>query len=89
MAHQHSFQPPTKKIISLKLSQHKVKLFNHLYADKGPGNVLNSHTIHPAIVKLGAQYANGNIVGSNARCIAFMERIKKVGQYFYNENTIG
>lgn len=73
-----SFQPPSKKATSVKLPQHKVKLFNHLYADKGPENILNSSSIHPAIVKLGAQYANGNIVGSNARCIAFMERIKKV-----------
>ncbi|KAJ6642333.1 Translation initiation factor eIF-2B subunit delta, partial [Pseudolycoriella hygida] len=70
--------PAAKKMVSSKLPQHRVKLFNHLYADKGPENVLNSSSIHPAIVKLGAQYANGTIVGSNARCIAFMEGIKKV-----------
>ncbi|XP_037035828.1 translation initiation factor eIF-2B subunit delta isoform X2 [Bradysia coprophila] len=70
--------PSTKKPVSVKLPQHKVKLFNHLYADKAPEKFINSNAIHPAIVKLGAQFANGNIVGSNARCIAFMERIKKV-----------
>lgn len=84
-----SFQPPTKKMVSVKLPQHKVKLFNHLYADKGPENILNSNSIHPAIVKLGAQYANGNIVGSNARCIAFMERIKKVLVFSFMKKSNG
>lgn len=60
----------------------KVKLFNHLYAEKGPENIINSNAIQPAIVKLGAQYANGNIVGSHARCIAFMERIKNCSPFY-------
>lgn len=61
---------------------HRVKLFNHLYANKtkAPENVLNSTTIHPAIIRLGVQYASGVVKGSNARCIAFMNAIKMVIQ---------
>lgn len=55
----------------------QVKLFNHLYTER-PKNVLLANNIHPSIVKLGAQYANRIVVGSNARCIAFMNTIKLV-----------
>ena len=31
--------------------------------------------IHPAIIKLGLQYAEGIITGSNARCAALMNAV--------------
>lgn len=41
-------------------------------------NVKINQTIHPAIVKLGLQYTSGHIVGSNARCVAFLTALKQV-----------
>lgn len=69
-------------ITTVKVPTHRVKLFNHLYADAGnePEHLLNSNEIHPALVKLGAQYASRMVVGSNARCLAFMAAMKKVIQ---------
>lgn len=57
---------------------HRVKLFNHLYADKTipPNDALSSTKMHPAIVRLGTQYASGIVKGSNARCLAFMNAMK-------------
>lgn len=66
-------QTPAKKP-----HQHRVKLFNHLYADTLPINVLSSSTIHPAIVRLGVQYSSGIVKGCNARGLAFMNAIKTV-----------
>lgn len=66
-------------VATIKLPLHRVKLFNHLYTDRQlPDNILNSTTIHPSVIKLGAQYANRIVVGSNARCIAFMNTMKMV-----------
>lgn len=72
---------PMATIKSLPM-HHRVKLFSHLYVDAGttPKDLLNSNKIHPAIVKLGAQYASRMIVGSNARCLAFMAAMKCVIQ---------
>lgn len=58
---------------------HRVKLFNHLYTDKEtPEFLINSNKIHPAITKLGLQYSKGTIIGSNSRCIAFLNAMKFV-----------
>jgi len=38
----------------------------------------NSSVIHPAIIKLGVQYMDGVISGSNARCIALLNAMKQV-----------
>lgn len=64
---------PTKKS-----QQHRVKLFNHLYTDVSPINILNLSDIHPAIARLGVQYSNGIVKGCNARGLAFMNAIKTV-----------
>lgn len=37
-----------------------------------------STVIHPAVVRLGLQYSQGIINGSNARCIALLEVFKQV-----------
>jgi hypothetical protein len=38
----------------------------------------SSGGIHPVIIKLGLQYAEGVICGSNARCLAMLAAFKKV-----------
>ena len=42
----------------------------------------SSGKIHPAIMKLGLQYAEGVICGSNARCVALLGALKQVGGHF-------
>lgn len=60
-------------------SAHKVKLFKHLYVDKCDLNLnANQQHLHPAIIKLGLQFANDLVVGSNARCYAFLNAMKSV-----------
>lgn len=59
-----------------KSQQHRVKLFNHLYADISHEHELNKY--HPAIVRLGVQYSSGVVKGCNARGLAFMSAIKQV-----------
>ena len=39
---------------------------------------LTQSGIHPAILKLGLQYAEGVICGSNARCMALLAALKQV-----------
>jgi len=65
------------------MTQKKVFLFTHLRQyEKDPfltkGIPFSGGTIHPAIVKLGLQYAAGIISGSNARCIALLCAFKQV-----------
>lgn len=57
---------------------HKVKLFKHLYSDKSDMNLNVNSRLHPAIIKLGLKYANDDVVGSNARCYAFLNAMKIV-----------
>ncbi|ESO85972.1 hypothetical protein LOTGIDRAFT_129894, partial [Lottia gigantea] len=85
--------PDTQKRVAKKLEkqqvpqrtsvQRRIKLFNHLqqYQREITFTQLNRFTscgIHPAIIKLGLQYAEGLIVGSNARCVALLAAFKKV-----------
>jgi hypothetical protein len=42
---------------------------------------INKIEIHKEVTKLGIQYANNIIVGSNARCIAFLKAMKMVRKY--------
>lgn len=67
-----------KSVASKKSNQHRVKLFNHLYSDSASSALLNSSSVHPAIVRLGEQYAGGIVKGCNARGLAFMSAIKVV-----------
>lgn len=75
------FRKPSIKTTNL----HRVKLFNHLYnhTDKSVLNdTINSNNLHPAIIRLGVQYASGIVKGCNARCLAFMNAIKAVIQEY-------
>lgn len=64
---------------------HEVNLFKHLYQERQLSlfNIatVNSN-IHPTIVRLGVQYTNKIIVGSNARCVALLAAVKQVIQDF-------
>ncbi|KYN41806.1 Translation initiation factor eIF-2B subunit delta [Trachymyrmex septentrionalis] len=79
---------PVKKSVvnnAVRENAHTVNLFKHLYQERERSlfNIatVNSN-IHPAIVRLGVQYANKVIVGSNARCVALLAAIKQVIQDF-------
>jgi hypothetical protein len=39
---------------------------------------LCGHDLHPAVMRLGMQYADRVVVGSNARCIALLNVLKQV-----------
>ncbi|XP_017753741.1 PREDICTED: translation initiation factor eIF-2B subunit delta-like [Eufriesea mexicana] len=73
-----------KKIIQNN-NTHEINLFKHLYHERKQAIVdvpfVNSN-IHPAIVRLGTQYASKVIVGSNARCVAFLAVVKQLIQDF-------
>ncbi|NWR25945.1 EI2BD factor, partial [Emberiza fucata] len=61
----------------------KVNLFSHLhqYSRKKPLTQqmsIPSTVIHPAVMRLGLQYSQGIINGSNARCIALLEVFKQL-----------
>ncbi|XP_067631306.1 translation initiation factor eIF2B subunit delta isoform X2 [Eurosta solidaginis] len=57
----------------------KVRLFNHLEKARHEASLfLNNPNIHPSIARLGVQYAQRTVVGSNARCIAFLNALKMV-----------
>ncbi|KAG7508712.1 translation initiation factor eIF-2B subunit delta [Solea senegalensis] len=62
---------------------YKVSLFSHLhqYSRKAPLTQLlsiPSTVIHPAIVRLGLQYSQGIVAGSNARSVALLHAFKQV-----------
>ncbi|KAG5306003.1 EI2BD factor, partial [Acromyrmex insinuator] len=83
-----SSECPVKKSVmnnTMRENAHTVNLFKHLYQERERSlfNIatVNSN-IHPAIVRLGVQYANKVIVGSNARCVALLAAVKQVIQDF-------
>uniref|UniRef100_A0AAG5DGG2 Translation initiation factor eIF2B subunit delta n=1 Tax=Anopheles atroparvus TaxID=41427 RepID=A0AAG5DGG2_ANOAO len=59
--------------------KHIVNLFNHLHRPKfAAGEIVNSPTLHPAVTKLGIQYAEGAVVGSKARCLAMLKMLNQL-----------
>ncbi|XP_076004838.1 translation initiation factor eIF2B subunit delta [Genypterus blacodes] len=61
----------------------KVSLFSHLhqYSRKAPLTQqlsIPSLVIHPAVVRLGLQYSQGIVAGSNARSVALLHTFKQV-----------
>ncbi len=74
-------------------AQKKVMLFSHLHQYEREFSlsrsypVVGSH-IHPAVMTLGLQLAEGTVTGSNARCVAFMDAMKAVvSDYTTPENS--
>lgn len=73
----------TVQVTRPKTLEHRVKLFNHLYHERGPlaftkNLMLCGHDLHPAVMRLGMQYADRVVVGSNARCIALLNVLKQI-----------
>ncbi|CAG4986386.1 unnamed protein product [Parnassius apollo] len=62
-------------------SMHRVNWFQHLYTGHDKEALkkiaLNSN-LHPAVIKLGVQLACQVVTGSNARCIALLDALKKM-----------
>ncbi|XP_042302882.1 translation initiation factor eIF-2B subunit delta [Sceloporus undulatus] len=61
----------------------KVSLFSHLHQYSRRELLtqqmsIPASTIHPAVVRLGLQYSQGIVNGSNARCIALLRVFKQV-----------
>ncbi|XP_033252755.1 translation initiation factor eIF-2B subunit delta-like isoform X2 [Drosophila miranda] len=74
---------PSKNSLITAKSKCKVKLFNHLVcAEKGASLFINDPLVHPSMARLGVQYAQRTVVGSNARCIAFLHALRQVVQDF-------
>uniref|UniRef100_W5LJ47 Translation initiation factor eIF2B subunit delta n=1 Tax=Astyanax mexicanus TaxID=7994 RepID=W5LJ47_ASTMX len=63
---------------------YKVSLFSHLhqYSRKAPltQQIIPATVIHPSIVRLGLQYSQGIVAGSNARSVALLHAFKQVIQ---------
>lgn len=82
--------PDTQKKVAKKLekqqipqrttAQRKIQLFNHLVQYEREALLTRQFSsidgVHPAIRRLGLQYAEGVICGSNARCVALLEALK-------------
>uniref|UniRef100_A0A182YD31 Translation initiation factor eIF2B subunit delta n=3 Tax=Anopheles stephensi TaxID=30069 RepID=A0A182YD31_ANOST len=61
--------------------KHIVNLFNHLHQPKfAATEIVNSPVLHPAVTKLGIQYAKGAVVGSKARCLALLKVLNQLIQ---------
>ncbi|XP_016988166.2 translation initiation factor eIF-2B subunit delta isoform X2 [Drosophila rhopaloa] len=73
---------PSKCPASTPNGECRVKLFNHLVCAKGDSQFINDPLVHPSIASLGVQYAMRTVVGSNARCIAFLHALRQVVQDF-------
>lgn len=60
--------------------RHQTRIFAHFAASKKEGRIGAGikGEIHPAIVRLGRQFADMKIVGANARCIAMLIAFKTV-----------
>uniref|UniRef100_A0A182NIP3 Translation initiation factor eIF2B subunit delta n=1 Tax=Anopheles dirus TaxID=7168 RepID=A0A182NIP3_9DIPT len=60
-------------------TKHIVNLFNHLHQPKfAATEIVNSPTLHPAVTRLGIQYAEGAVVGSKARCLALLKVLNQL-----------
>ncbi|XP_030377130.1 translation initiation factor eIF-2B subunit delta isoform X2 [Scaptodrosophila lebanonensis] len=74
---------PVKSVPSKTERDHNVKLFNHLLCtSKDASQFINDPLVHPSMARLGEQYAKRIVVGSNARCIAFLNALRQVVQDF-------
>ena len=63
-------------------TQKQVALFSHLPQYERENsftvNIKSKDVIHPAILRLGLQYAEGVIIGSNSRSVAMLKALKSV-----------
>ncbi|CAH0694972.1 unnamed protein product [Spodoptera exigua] len=62
-------------------SGNRVNWFQHLYKEhdkEALKSIAINSNLHPAIVKLGVQLASKVVSGSNARCVALLDALKKM-----------
>ncbi|KAH0840110.1 hypothetical protein J3R83DRAFT_1084 [Lanmaoa asiatica] len=57
-----------------------LRIFSHFGAPKPPA--ITKGDIHPAVIRLGLQFAEFKITGANARCIAMLSAFKTVIQHY-------
>lgn len=53
-----------------------LRIFSHFGAPKPP--IITKGDIHPAVIRLGLQFAEFKVTGANARCIAMLSAFKTV-----------
>ncbi|KAI5632443.1 initiation factor 2 subunit family domain-containing protein [Phthorimaea operculella] len=74
--------PKPKSAVKPKsTSANRVNWFQHLYAEpdkEALKKIAMNSNLHPAVIKLGVQSASRVITGSNARCIALLDALKKM-----------
>ncbi|KAF5913044.1 hypothetical protein HPG69_008995 [Diceros bicornis minor] len=78
-------KPERQQVPTRKDYGSKVSLFSHLPQYSRQNSLtqymsIPSSVIHPAMVRLGLQYSQGLISGSNARCIALLRALQQVIQ---------
>ncbi|XP_033032109.1 translation initiation factor eIF-2B subunit delta isoform X1 [Trachypithecus francoisi] len=76
-------KPERQQIPTRKDYGSKVSLFSHLPQYSRQNSLtqfmsIPSSVIHPAMVRLGLQYSQGLVSGSNARCIALLRALQQV-----------
>lgn len=78
-------KPDRQQVPTRKDYGSKVSLFSHLPQYSRQSSLtqymsIPSSVIHPAMVRLGLQYSQGLVSGSNARCIALLHALQQVIQ---------
>uniref|UniRef100_A0A8D1FVI6 Eukaryotic translation initiation factor 2B subunit delta n=1 Tax=Sus scrofa TaxID=9823 RepID=A0A8D1FVI6_PIG len=78
-------RPERQQVPTRKDYGSKVSLFSHLPQYSRHNSLtqfmsIPSSVIHPAMVRLGLQYSQGLVSGSNARCIALLRALQQVIQ---------
>uniref|UniRef100_A0A2K6M7A0 Translation initiation factor eIF2B subunit delta n=3 Tax=Rhinopithecus bieti TaxID=61621 RepID=A0A2K6M7A0_RHIBE len=76
-------KPERQQVPTRKDYGSKVSLFSHLPQYSRQNSLtqfmsIPSSVIHPAMVRLGLQYSQGLVSGSNARCIALLRALQQV-----------
>ncbi|KAB0357876.1 hypothetical protein FD754_002032 [Muntiacus muntjak] len=84
-------KPERQQIPTRKDYGSKVSLFSHLPRYSRQNSLtqlmsIPSSVIHPAMVRLGLQYSQGLVSGSNARCIALLHALQQVIQDYTPPN---
>ncbi len=83
-------QEPVNPISNLV--PNKSKLFHHFDQFKRDYSIIercniDSPAIHPAFQKFGIECANDRVVGSNERCLGFLQALKKFIHDYKEPNT--
>lgn len=64
----------TTKTSAKPVKKNQIQIFDHLYLKHENLDVIIKN-VHPAFVRLGAQYSSKTILGSNSRCLALLSAL--------------